>query len=49
MPIKSASDKIIREMELFGQNFENYVEPSADDVRYYSRSVRYQYLFYFPV
>lgn len=26
MPIKSASDKIIREMEMFGDNFENYVE-----------------------
>ena len=26
MPIKSASDKIIREMEMFGENFENYVE-----------------------
>lgn len=26
MPIKSASDKLIREMEMFGPDFENYVE-----------------------
>lgn len=24
MPIKAASDKLIREMEMFGQDFENY-------------------------
>ncbi|KAN0080063.1 hypothetical protein V8E55_009629 [Tylopilus felleus] len=30
MPIKAASDKIIREMELFGENFERY-DPDAED------------------
>ncbi|KAF8556757.1 leucyl-tRNA synthetase [Imleria badia] len=30
MPIKAASDKIIREMELFGENFERY-NPDAED------------------
>ncbi|KAF8130297.1 hypothetical protein EV363DRAFT_1335768 [Boletus edulis] len=30
MPIKAASDKIIREMELFGENFEQY-DPDAED------------------
>ncbi|GAA5858903.1 hypothetical protein JCM8547_007149 [Rhodosporidiobolus lusitaniae] len=27
MPIKSAADKLIREMEMFGQDFENYGKP----------------------
>ncbi|KAG8215233.1 hypothetical protein J3R82DRAFT_8779 [Butyriboletus roseoflavus] len=30
MPIKAASDKIIREMELFGENFERY-DPTVED------------------
>ncbi|KAH0833985.1 hypothetical protein J3R83DRAFT_11219 [Lanmaoa asiatica] len=30
MPIKASSDKIIREMELFGENFERY-DPNAED------------------
>ncbi|GAA5938691.1 leucine--tRNA ligase CDC60 [Sporobolomyces koalae] len=34
MPIKAASDKLIREMEMFGQDFENYGkdEPAAEVV-----------------
>jgi len=30
MPIKSAADKLIREMEMFGPNFENYSPPALD-------------------
>ncbi|THH09676.1 hypothetical protein EW145_g1858 [Phellinidium pouzarii] len=32
MPIKASSDKIIREMEMFGSDFENYRDPEGDDV-----------------
>lgn len=28
MPIKAASDKLIREMEMFGKDFENYGAPA---------------------
>lgn len=28
MPIKAASDKLIREMEMFGKDFENYDAPA---------------------
>lgn len=28
MPIKAASDKLIREMEMFGQDFEKYGQPA---------------------
>ncbi|GAA5885136.1 hypothetical protein JCM16303_005871 [Sporobolomyces ruberrimus] len=32
MPIKAASDKLIREMEMFGQDFENYGKDEAESV-----------------
>ncbi|RUS29537.1 hypothetical protein BC938DRAFT_480538 [Jimgerdemannia flammicorona] len=32
MPIKACADKLARELELFGQNFENYREPTEDVV-----------------
>ncbi|KAG9757494.1 leucyl-tRNA synthetase, partial [Aureobasidium melanogenum] len=31
MPIKSCADKLAREMEMFGKNFENYKEEDADE------------------
>jgi hypothetical protein len=32
MPIKAASDKLIREMEMFGQDFENYGKEEKEEV-----------------
>lgn len=32
MPIKAAADKLIREMEMFGPDFEGYGKPSEADV-----------------
>jgi leucyl-tRNA synthetase len=32
MPIKAASDKLIREMEMFGQDFENYGQDQGEEV-----------------
>lgn len=36
MPIKSSADKLIREMEMFGENFEKFADeaPEADGPRY---------------
>ncbi|KZV71751.1 leucine-tRNA ligase [Peniophora sp. CONT] len=31
MPIKASSDKIIREMEMFGENFERFAPPAAEE------------------
>jgi len=31
MPIKSCADKLAREMEMFGKNFENYKEEDAEE------------------
>lgn len=32
MPIKAAADKLIREMEMFGPDFEGYGKPNEADV-----------------
>lgn len=37
MPIKAASDKLIREMEMFGQDFENYGKDEQEQVEKASR------------
>lgn len=37
MPIKAASDKLIREMEMFGPDFENYDKVQAEKVRLWAR------------
>lgn len=33
MPIKAAADKLIREMEMFGEDFEKYGQPEDETVR----------------
>lgn len=33
MPIKAAADKLIREMEMFGEEFEKYGQPEDETVR----------------
>jgi leucyl-tRNA synthetase len=32
MPIKAAADKLVREMEMFGQDFEKYQDPEQVEV-----------------
>ena len=36
MPIKAAADKLIREMEMFGPDFEKHGLPEDDTVRFTS-------------